>query len=106
MPDVVCLHSKEEVEGFCRRNPGLHLYALGDLDDFFWPHTTWYGLRDRRRLTAVALLYTGSELPVLLALDRDPAPMARLLTGLAPDLPSRFYAHLSGDLATRLAPGP
>ncbi len=99
------LTSRSEIETYLRRDAFLHLYEIGDLDDFFWPHTTWYGLRDGNLLTAVALLYTGSDLPVLLALDRDPGPMASLLTALAPDLPPRFYSHLSGDLASRLTPG-
>ena len=43
---LVCLHDKAVIEGFLRRNPLLHIYPLGDLDDFFWPHTTWYGLQD------------------------------------------------------------
>ncbi|MEJ7708630.1 MAG: hypothetical protein WKF84_01940 [Pyrinomonadaceae bacterium] len=35
---IVCLHSKVEIERLLRRNLYLHLYALGDLDDFFWRH--------------------------------------------------------------------
>jgi hypothetical protein len=34
-----CLHSKDEIERFCRLNPALHLYALGNLDDFTPPET-------------------------------------------------------------------
>ncbi|MEM7348809.1 MAG: hypothetical protein AAF485_31655 [Chloroflexota bacterium] len=36
----ISIHSKEQLTDFFRQNPYLHIYALGDLDDFFWPYTT------------------------------------------------------------------
>ncbi len=77
--------------------PALHLYELGDLDDFFWPHTRWYA-----RGEAVALIYTASELPVLLALGD--AGHRELLAELRAELPARIYAHLSPGLVASLAP--
>jgi len=41
---AVCLHDKSAIEQFLRRNTWLHLYELGDLDEFFWQYTTWYAL--------------------------------------------------------------
>src|SRR5438445_10374093 len=94
MADVVCLHSKEEVEGFCRNNPFLHLYALGDLDDFFWPYTTWYALQHQGRVQQLVLLYSDGSLPTVLAYAEQPIQSMRdLLSRLLPVLPSRFYAH-------------
>ncbi|MGE5185443.1 MAG: GNAT family N-acetyltransferase [Acidobacteriota bacterium] len=80
-----------------RADPALHLYELGDLDDFFWPHTRWYARGD-----ATALVYTASELPVLVALGG--AEHAALLAELRDVLPARVYAHLSPGLVARLAP--
>jgi ribosomal protein S18 acetylase RimI-like enzyme len=98
--DVVCLHAKDEVEGFCRGNPALHLYALGDLDDFFWPHTTWYALREGGQVRQLVLLYTGQPLPTLLAYAEQPVgPMRDLLRHLLRVLPRRFYAHLTEGVA-------
>lgn len=91
------------IEAFYRRDPWLHLYELGDLDDFFWPHTEWPALCEGDAATipcAMALLYRGGPLPILLALGRieeEPA-IHRLLADLAPAMPERFYAHLSGAL--------
>lgn len=102
--NVICLHDKDEIAAFLRRDPLLHIYALGDLDDFFWPYTTWYRLPAPEGGAQIALLYTGTDLPVLLALTSPPAePMRELLRALIPMLPRRFYAHLSGDLAAALA---
>lgn len=95
---VICLHDKKTIEGFLRKNTGLHIYSLGDLDDFFWPYTTWYALAANNELKAIALLYTGLSLPTLLALSEQQKVMSDLLESLIPILPCKFYAHLSPNL--------
>ena len=93
---IVCLHDKAEIAAFLGRNPALNIYALGDLDDFFWFATTWYGLRHAGELQQVALVYAGPELPIVLAFDADhAAATAELLRGISYLLPRRVYAHLS-----------
>lgn len=101
---MMLIREKDVIEKFLRPKAYLHLYALGDLDDFFWPHTAWYGLFDEQRLRQLALVYTGSALPVLLALtDGEFDLMVELLRRLRPRLPEKFYAHLSGELSKNLA---
>jgi GNAT superfamily N-acetyltransferase len=100
MAAFVSLHTKDSVEKFCRGNRALHLYTLGDLDDFFWPHTTWYALREGRRVRQLVLLYTGQPLPTVLALADPPVgPLRELLRRLTGVLPRRFYAHLTEGVA-------
>ena len=41
--DYLCLHDKKELEHFLNKDIYLHIYSIGDLDDFFWPYTIWYG---------------------------------------------------------------
>ena len=94
----VCLHDKQEIEHFLRRDVQLHLYSVGDLDDFFWPYTTWYGLKTNGSLSAVALLYSGQVLPILLALSENLNVITELLRSIHHLLPSRFYAHFSPGL--------
>ena len=97
---MVSLHSKEEIERFLRRDTFQHIYEIGDLDDFFWDRTVWYGLKDGGELRQMALLYVGTGLPTLLALTggEGRAAMEDLLQSAAPVLPSRFYAHFSEGL--------
>jgi ribosomal protein S18 acetylase RimI-like enzyme len=94
---IVSIDSRDEIGAFCRRHPELHLYEIGDLDPFFWPHTTWYALREGGDTRALALLYTGCATPTLLALCADDEVDAtrRLVADLAPILPGRLYAHLT-----------
>jgi ribosomal protein S18 acetylase RimI-like enzyme len=92
------------VEEFARRNPFLHLYEIGDLDDFFWPHTTWYALRDGGHVRQLVLVYTDLSMPVVLANAEQPVGQMRdLLRALLPLLPRRFYAHLDEGVTDSLA---
>jgi len=91
------VHDRVELAELLRANPALHAYELGDLDDFFWPYTTWF-----RHGDALALLYHGLELPTLVALA-PPEPLVLLLSHLRPLLPRRFYAHLSRGGVAALA---
>ena len=92
---VVDLHDKDRIEGFLRRNVYLHIYSIGDLDDFFFPDTAWYGWEEGSNILAIALLYTGSADPTLLALSEQQDIMSELVQLIFPVLPERFYAHLS-----------
>ncbi len=98
------LHDREEIERFLRTDVGLHIYSLGDLDDFFWPYTIWFGRRSHGNVDAIALLYTGMAVPTLLALNADVEPMADLVSSIREILPVRFYAHLSPGLARVFEP--
>ncbi|MBN2593814.1 MAG: GNAT family N-acetyltransferase [Sedimentisphaerales bacterium] len=96
---VIYLHDKSRIEAFLRKDVYLHIYSIGDLDDFFWPDTTWYGWENEGKIQAVALLYTASENPTLLALSEKQNVMWDLVQSIFPVLPERFYAHLSPAVA-------
>lgn len=83
---VTSVHDRAELAGLLEGNPAVNAYQLGDLDDFYWPYTTWY-----QDGGSVALIYHATAPPTLLAFDPSPG----LLPGLAPLLPPVFYAHLS-----------
>ena len=92
---VLKLHNKSKIHDYLSRNTYLHIYGIGDLDDFYWRFTTWYGLQKNGDLKAVILLYTGLDIPVLIVLSDDIEPLSELLIEIIPYLPERFYAHLS-----------
>ena len=94
------LHDLGAVERWLRRDPVLHLYELGDLDQFFVERAVFFGHGD-----AVAMLYLGYAEPALLALGApgEPAVVA-LLEALHPVLPRRFHAHLAPGVAHALGP--
>jgi ribosomal protein S18 acetylase RimI-like enzyme len=97
--DVHILHRKDEIHDFLRSDPELQAYCMGDLDDFFWPKTVWYGLMDKGTLLSVALLYTGSDYPTLLLFYKDEEQYPYLLLEkIRTLLPNKFYAHLNEGL--------
>ncbi len=106
MSSWVSIRDRELIERFVRKDRGRHLYELGDLDPFFWPHTRWFGRRrDDGELATLALLYLGATLPTLLALSRDDdGATGALLEALADTLPDRVYAHLTPGLGRHLHP--
>jgi ribosomal protein S18 acetylase RimI-like enzyme len=100
------LHDRSTIESFLRQDAYLHLYELGDLDDFFWPHTTWYASQAEGQVRSLFLLYSGGGLPVVLALAKEgpeQEQLRALLEASLPLLPRRFYSHLSPGLQETLA---
>jgi ribosomal protein S18 acetylase RimI-like enzyme len=93
-------HDRAVLAELLARDPVLHAYQLGDLDDFFWPYTSWY-----RRDDQVALLYHGVEPPTLLAFAAPERTddLAALLVEAAPVLPAGLWAHLSPGLEATVA---
>ena len=89
------LRNKNEIEAFLRKNVPLHIYSIGDLDNFFWQDTQWHALKEGDKIQALALIYTGQRLPTLQALSEQAGPMRELLRSISLLLPDHFHAHLS-----------
>jgi RimJ/RimL family protein N-acetyltransferase len=101
---VISLHDREAIASVLARDPLLNLYAIGDLDDRFWPYTTWFGYVGDDAPREIAFLYIHDQLPVLIALSREPVDMMRsLVAGLIPVLPRRVYTHTSPGVIAALA---
>lgn len=93
------LHSKSEILKFLMNSPVLQVYSIGDLDDFFWPKTIWYSLKEGGEIKAIVLLYVGMPTPTLLAIyDKGFESTHQLLQRVKPILPNKFYAHLGPNL--------
>lgn len=97
--ETCSLHKKAEIEEFLRENVYIHIYSIGDLDDFFWHNTVWYALKDGDDIQALVLLYTIPPTPTLHAMCEPHEPMAELLRSILHLLPDRFHAHLSPGLS-------
>ena len=95
----VFIHDKTELENFLLERRTINYYALGDLDDFFWPYTTWLALKEGGEIQALVLLYNGGTLPTVLAFGEDNrAEMLALVEGIRPLLPQHFYSHFTPGL--------
>lgn len=100
------MRDKTSIEKFMRRDPYLHLYGLGDLDDRWWPLTKWYGAGEEDKVKALCMIFQPDDLPVLSALeDADGSALRLLLSDLLPKLPAKFYLHLTPGLEGTFANG-
>jgi predicted GNAT family acetyltransferase len=101
---AICLHDKDLIANALRRDPLLHLYAIGDLDDFFWPSTNWYALADGDQIRQVILCYAVAPMFILHALAQERTEeMHELLRSILYLLPRRIYTHLSPGLIAAFA---
>jgi ribosomal protein S18 acetylase RimI-like enzyme len=92
-------NNKNEIFNFLSGDPALNLYLIGDLDDFFWPYTTWYALYDKGTIRSIALYYTGTvPAALLLFFAGDPHYHISLLRGIKRSLPGEFTVHFSQGL--------
>lgn len=98
--EFLSLHDKSEIETYLRQDVFLQIYPLGDLDDFFWPLTVWYGTKYQGHLNALIMLYLSHPAPTLQAFHHDPEVLRPLLQASLHLMPHHFYAHLSPGLAS------
>lgn len=76
----------------------MHAYSLGDLDDLYWPKTTYFGEIKGEEINRVITLYRGEGLPVLLAMGPEGFFGDDYFQALTPFLPDPFYGHFSPGL--------
>ncbi|WP_406114732.1 GNAT family N-acetyltransferase [Kitasatospora purpeofusca] len=100
---LTSLHNRAALAERLGRDPELHLFELGDLDEPFWSHTAWYTTSADG---PVALLYAVGDVPTLLGLARPAHAdrLAGLLHAMRPVLPRRLLAHLTDGGLDALAP--
>ncbi|MFB7672551.1 GNAT family N-acetyltransferase [Kitasatospora purpeofusca] len=100
---LASLHDRAALAERFGRDPELHLFELGDLDEPFWSHTAWYTTSADG---PVALLYAVGDVPTLLGLARPAHAdrLAGLLRAMRPVLPRRLLAHLTDGGVDALAP--
>jgi ribosomal protein S18 acetylase RimI-like enzyme len=97
--EVRTTRNKQEIYSFLSKSPEIQLYLIGDLDDFFWPHTEWYVLYENEEILSVALLYSGmNPSTLLLFYENDPSPHTQLISVIKSRLPEKFNVHLSSGL--------
>ncbi len=65
--DVLKLSDKAAIRAFLSQDRALTAYALGDLDDAFWPESSFYAARSGPAIEAIVLVYAGLQPPVLTA---------------------------------------
>jgi RimJ/RimL family protein N-acetyltransferase len=99
--EISRIEDKEAVKSFLFKDPYLHLYEIGNLQESLYSHINWYAASQHGEILAVALVYTsqkGNE-PFLFILENKNIDAAKvLLKSIIDILPDTFNAHLSASL--------
>jgi ribosomal protein S18 acetylase RimI-like enzyme len=93
------LTDKDFIRAFLNQDRALMAYALGDLDDAFWPESTFYGAYMGDSLVSMILLYYGLEPPVLTAFG-DPDGLRAVIEEQS--LPHEMYYLIVPEMETVL----
>ena len=92
------LQDRDQIETYLRLHPDTHVYSLGDLEDDFWPHTTWYGALDGSDIQAICLVFTLYNPPIVIAVSEpDNEAMPQLLESITDQLPDSAMIHLGPE---------
>jgi GNAT superfamily N-acetyltransferase len=95
------IRDRDRIERFLRRETATHIYALADLDPFFWAGTTWYAAIERGALCAICLVLDRLSIPIVYSITAAPvAASLELVQHIRGELPDRFFANLSRELVS------
>ncbi|MBS1515021.1 MAG: GNAT family N-acetyltransferase [Bacteroidetes bacterium] len=91
------IKEKSILEGFFRRNTALNIYQLGDLDEFYWHQTDFFGYFESDELKSVVMLYKEVSPNVLIALSVPDEIdfLKKALINLLDVLPEKLYLHIT-----------
>ena len=97
--EVVETRDRDAIADFLQRDAPTNLYALADLDDFFWPDTKWFAAQQSGEIRALCLMLSSLDPTIVVALDPSGrSPLRELLCELRGELPDRFFLNLSPGL--------
>ncbi|MBK8549659.1 MAG: GNAT family N-acetyltransferase [Ignavibacteria bacterium] len=97
--EIIFIKDKNIIEEHFRKNTELNIYSIGDLDDFFWERSKFYGIGSYESIEEIVLLYKGFDTPTFIALtDKRSDSMEELIKKIKPQLPVKFYTHLTPGL--------
>ncbi|MBK8257591.1 MAG: GNAT family N-acetyltransferase [Polyangiaceae bacterium] len=99
MQRTILLHDRTAILARLADHRALNVYAVGDLDDAFFPYTSWFALEENGQLRQLVLMYMGASPPVIhaIAADRE-GDMRTLLKSMMGVLPRCFYMHITPSL--------
>ncbi|WP_119072150.1 GNAT family N-acetyltransferase [Aggregatilinea lenta] len=97
---VVKQFDKAAIRAFLAQDRPLTAYALGDLDDAFWPESTFYTAEADGEIRALVLVYEGLDPSVLTAFG-DPDGVRAIFDACA--LPDEIYYLFLPDMESILA---
>jgi ribosomal protein S18 acetylase RimI-like enzyme len=90
------LSDRNQIEDYLNTHPGLFVYSLGDLEDNLWPYTKWFGAIEGGEITAICMVFTKYDPPLVQAISEpDNHAINGLVSAISGYLPDRARVHFS-----------
>lgn len=86
--------NKEKILEILNQKPGMFIYHIGDLDNFYFPDTQWWICEQEKE---TILLYQDKRSPVILAIKATDHPLWICNLELIHSFPDQCYAHINED---------
>jgi RimJ/RimL family protein N-acetyltransferase len=100
--EIKQITDKKSIHEFLLKDPYLHIYEIGDLQDKLYQHITWFGAVEGGEIKALAMLYMTHE-PLFFLLENINIEAGKeIIVNILDKLPDRMYCHLSKGLAAAL----
>ncbi len=103
--DVKKITDMQTIKEFLFKDPYLHLYEIGNLQEKLFHHITWHAAVDAGVIKAVSMLYISEKhsQPIFFLLENtDMKAAAAIIEAVKEELPDNFYAHISKSLSAGL----
>ncbi|MGD0565914.1 MAG: GNAT family N-acetyltransferase [Candidatus Goldiibacteriota bacterium] len=97
--DIQETRDKVKLKDFLMKDPYLHIYELGDLQEKLFPAARWFVLEDNGEILSSAMMYTAKNINIFyLVEDTRPEAAAELLKAIMEKLPDEMYCLVSANL--------
>jgi hypothetical protein len=97
--EIIETRDKGLLNDFLVKDPYLHIYELGDLQEKLFINTRWFALVDGGAVVSSAMIYRARDINIFyLVEDTNPESAALLLRGIMDRLPEKMYCLVSENL--------
>jgi ribosomal protein S18 acetylase RimI-like enzyme len=97
--EIKQITEKKVIQNFLLKDPYLHIYEMGDLQDKLFGNISWHAAVENNVIKAIAMVYMTHEPILFLLEDNNPAAAAGLLESIIDKLPEKIYCHLTKGLS-------
>jgi RimJ/RimL family protein N-acetyltransferase len=97
--DIIETRDKGLLLDFLRKDPYLHIYELGDLQEKLFANTRWFAMIDGGAVVSSAMIYKARNINIFyLVEDTKQDTAVLLLRGIMDRLPEKMYCLVSENL--------
>jgi len=103
--EIAEIKDKKRIHEFLLKDPYLHLYELGNLQEKLFRKITWYASSEKGKIRSLSMLYPSEDRSIFFLIENQDTKAAfELASFIAAKLPDRLYCHVSENVIAALEP--